>query len=871
MERFKIFLLMLGLLLGTSLLGCQSGDDDDDCGCPVVEDVDCGDIADEGECNGEDACEWVFPEASTDSSAALYPTQATDSDDDDTAEGYCANVEGDAACDTCDTCDTCETCSDDCDFGCVDEDGDGYGVGGCCLGPDCDDSDDSKWSTCEPVTGGCDPANPTGTATLAFTAKFGQDMWLQFSSLWKASVPGYNDGCVLGSGGTIACSSVETFGQLVVMLCNPDDLTCISPVVVHAVTTEENTNSDVIQNYWGGPEVVINDLPAGDYKVAVFFDSPDSVERGFGWDDNFENNEADWCGIVSESDLMMSDSSLNTSDGNPPPLVVDVTLTAGATSYIGDTDGAGDDNVIVMQHYHSRNISPVPETENGMIVAVMNQGLRKVDLNTMETDEYMEYAGNSYYDFSLTVSDGGVLVDGDVCGALKTADNKLWLLFQDPIAGDGIAGFAYLYDPISDTQIYNKVVFAGGDLDTPCRGAVHSAAGVDYLWVTNVAASGASPSEGFWHANVTAIGDGADLNAGYLDNTIGGDLGTILGDTVDRIAASGDKLYLASRSTAIGCGGLSCVYPVAYGIDGAPTTVDGVLIGGELEGSSTQGGVSYSCVPGSSLPTMGMSIARDASGRDLLFIGNCLEIDVFNLNDNTKLDYNGPVAGTPGFPAAQFGQGFMEFALSPDGNTLWAVSSNKSLIHMYFEKGPGGNRQSYNRWMMLPIDLTNADGGNPQVVEAYNQTDLDGWGGTCAETTSQTGAAICTYDPPEVDPGLDLDFAYFKKYLVYWAPGLAGATPTSIPVWPSIAVGNETLWMRGSGISGVTGLANQGHLAAYDLNEQKVVLWAPDFVFPEQDIYEVWINSVSTRWGFDLVPESNNGIHTRAVFYIPLD
>lgn len=857
MERLRLYLLVLGILMGLTIIGCASGDDDDDCTCESTEAVDCGSIVDESECNSEDICEWIYPDDNTDSSAALYPTQA--SDNQAGGEGYCAKIEEGDDDDDCETCETCTTCS----YGCIDNDGDGYGEGGCCLGTDCDDNDDSKWASCEPVTGGCDPANPTGTATLAFTAKFGQNMWLQIPSLWRLSVPGYNDGCVLGSEGEIACISADTLGQLVVMLCNLDDPTCISPVVVHPVTAEENSTGKAIQNSWG-PDIVIENLPAGDYKVAVFFDSPDSVERGFAWDDNFENKETDWCGIVSESDLMMSDAALITSNGNPPPLVVDATLTEGETTYIGDS------NVVVLQHYHNRDISPTPETENGMIVAVMNQGVRKVDLNTMDVEEAMEYAGTSYYDFSLTVSSGGALVDGDACGALKTADNKIWILFQDPVAGDGVAGFAYLYDPVNDTQLYNKVVFEGGDLDTPCRGAVHSEGGADYIWVTNVAASGASPSEGLWYANVSDIAT-ADITAGFMDNTVGGDLGTIVGDTVDRIAALGSTVYLGSRSTALGCGGLSCVYPVSFGIDGAPTSVGTPYIGGLLEGDSTQGGVSYSCIPAAPLPTMGMTIAADAGGRNLLFIGNCLEIDIFDLDTGSKLDYNGPVAGTPGYPAAKFGQGFMDFALSPDGNTLWAVSSNKSLIHMYFEKGPEGNRQSYNRWMMLPLDLSITDSSNPQLLEDFNQTDIDGWGGTCAETTSLTGAAICTYDPPAVDPGLDLDFAYLKKYIVYWGPDLAGATPTSIPVWPTIAVGNETLWMRGAGISGVSGLANQGHIAAYDLNEQKVVLWTPDFKIPEQDFYEVWFNGVDTRWGFDLVPESNSSTHTRALFYIGLD
>jgi formylglycine-generating enzyme required for sulfatase activity len=91
LELFLAILLVVGMsTFGFGPVGCKSGDDDDDT-TPVTDDDDDDDTT-------------------------------TDDDDDDTID-------------------------------CIDNDGDGYGVGDDCLGTDCDDDDESVHNTCEVPAG----------------------------------------------------------------------------------------------------------------------------------------------------------------------------------------------------------------------------------------------------------------------------------------------------------------------------------------------------------------------------------------------------------------------------------------------------------------------------------------------------------------------------------------------------------------------------------------------------------------------------------------------------------------------------------------------------------------------------------------------
>ncbi|MDX9723059.1 MAG: hypothetical protein RBU37_20075 [Myxococcota bacterium] len=659
-------------------------------------------------------------------------------------------------------------------------------------------------------------------ATLNFVLKYGPNSKTQFPALWAVSVPGYDGD-----------------GAVVFMLCRTDDPNCSDPVLMRELTeAERGTNK--IQNSFG-PSVSLRGLPEGEFLFMIFEDSSDSEKRGFGWQDDFPTREEAWGGVVSESDLMLvAENDSPASAYNPPPAPRQVTLSKSAPVELGD---------LWLAHYHQRDISVLPESESGMIVAAVDQGVRVVQLNDFSVKTAYEFGGQKYYDYiMLDEADEGV--DGRVCGMVEGPNKTVFVLYLDATGTN--SGFAIHFDPINGQQLSRKrVIFPGTQQDFPCRGLFHEHEGQQYLWVTN--ASGPDKaSEKFWYVNIAGL-DSADVTASVLDNRDD----AVYRAGIDRMAAHGDRLYMVADANVAPCNGLACAFKASFDATGRPTfLMDGtdydVFVGAAINAGTTNAQGEISCV--TAPPAAGLAIAPFHDGRNLLFLGLCLEVQAFDLASGEKLDYNGPAPGRPGLDASLFGQGFVHFDLSPDGKTLWAVSNDKSVVHLYFQRGIDGNRQSYNRWMFLPIDLSAGD--LPGVSADWSTVNIDDYEG-------RPDSGVGTYDSPAVDPGLDLDFAFLKKYIVFWAGDLAGATPTSIPVGPSIAVANNTLWLRGSGIPGVSGLANQGNLGTFSLSEGQVVLWPRG----DEPFYQVWTSGVDTNWGFDLTPETTNSLATYGIFY----
>ncbi len=670
-----------------------------------------------------------------------------------------------------------------------------------------------------PADAAPDSASLTGTATLSFVVKFGEKV--QFPAGWAISIPGYDGD-----------------STIVFMLCNTTDPTCRQPVLLRAVANAEKENK-IIQFSWG-PKVTLNGLPAGSYKLMVFADSSTSRARGYGWDQSFSTKELDWGGKASEADLMLNDSSDPPASGhNPAAKARDITLVNGQTLDLGD---------LFLSHYHQRDISPDPQKENGIIAVATDSGLRVVNLNDLGVKAAYTSGATKYYDYVMQ-DDQGDAFDGSVCGMVRGPGATAFLLFRGAATG---AGFAVQFNPVSGQQVSTKrVLFPGTPSDTPCRGYYHEQQGQKYLWVTNAVGPSAA-LEGVWYANVSGLVS-ADVTAGVVTQT--DDM--FFRDGVDQIAALGDTVYFASNSSQTPCGGKSCAFKATFDSAGKPAMKKSgatyeALVGPGLADAVTTASGDVSCV--TSPGYAGMAIARFHDGKDLLFLGECLEITMFDLATGSKLDFNGPGAGKPGLDATLFGQGFVSFSLSPDGKVLWAVSNDKSLIHFNLQKGVSGNRQTYNRWMLLPIDLTTGD--LPSISADYNTQNLDGY-----EGTTTTGV----YSTPAIDPGVDVDFAYLKQYIIRWAPDLAGGTPTAIPVGPTIAAANHTVWLRGSQVGG-SGLANQGNVAVFALPDAKVVLW-PRGTKP---FYEVWTGGTDTKWGYDLTPENDNSVGTHGVLYFAL-
>ena len=696
----------------------------------------------------------------------------------------------------------------------------GHGLG-------CDDGGDGDGDVDGDVDGDTDTdvdgdsdADADGDAVLTFEVFWGSGV--RTPSMW--TLPG-RDG----------------HDPLVVMLCQTTDPTCESPVVVREVAeAERQGNGGLIQNSFG-PTITLGGLPSGNFLLMVFADSQDSRDRGYGWNDGFETRESAWGGRVSETDWMLAPAS--STGPNPAPTPLPVVLTDGTTTDAGD---------LHLNHFHERDISPEPQTENGRIVVATERGVRIVELSTFSVLPAYEVGGTQYYDHVM-VDASDDPYDGRVCGLVRGSGTHLYLLYKSNTTDR--AGFAVELDGATGAQVSSNVVtFPGGGSDNPCRGAFHEHGGQRYLWVTNV--GGPSPaSEGFWYANVTGLASGP-VAAGRTDRSAS----SVYAAGIDQMAALGDTLYLAADSAEAPCGGLGCVFRADFAAaTGEPSlrtsgTVLDALVGPALDASVTTAHGDVDCVNGVGYP--GMAIARFHDGRDLLFLGGCLEITVWDLATGEKLDYTAAGPGRPGLDASVYGQAFTSFALSPDGAILHAMPSNKSVFHFNFRLGLDERRQTFDRQMVLPIGL--GAGDLPVVDPAFATRDVDDW-----EGVTSIGPRIT----PAIDPGIDMIYSYRTGYQVGWASSSAGATPSVVPTGPTMAAGARTLWYRGSGVPGVSGLGFGGNLGVCSLDEARTVLWPRG----EAEFFGVWLAGPAPEepFGFDLTPETTDQVATYGLVYLP--
>ena len=680
------------------------------------------------------------------------------------------------------------------------------------------------------------PPPVTGDGVLRFEVVWGSGAGQQYQgSTWQAIID------------TNLFSPTEVAYRdhvVLLMLCETTDPTCTAPIVVREVGAAE-TSGDPIQGSFG-PDIELADLPEGDFLAMVIADSGISRAKGFAHDDAFGTSERAWGGIVSEFDVMLNDpADPPSAQHNPPPAPLPVTITAAGT----------DLGTLALQHVHERDISPPLPAETGKIVVAVEGGLRIVDLATYAVEPAEGFASSTYamLDPSLSV------VDGEVCGMIEGTNGAVWVLFQRA----GADGFAVPFDPVGRAQMadYHRVTFPGGD--SPCRGIAAEIDGDETLIVTNAPASRlnepeAQGSEGVWVANVAGI-EASDLAAVRSDRLTD----PVLEVAVSDIAVVGEDLFLSvsadpyTNAVPPACNGTHCLFRASVGGTGSIVIDDYLPVLPQADGT-TNDVQTVDCT--GSGPWAGVEAARFHDDRSLVFVGGCTQIAAVDTDTFSLVDFDDSLIGQQNLDATLFGQGFNSFSPSPDGATLWALPAAKSPVHFYIRKGhEGDDRQTFNRMMALPIDLSS--GAVPGVSAAFAGGDLDGHEGL---------TNIGPYLTPADDPGVDINFATQVVHQMFWLPSTAGSTfqSASFPIGPEVVATNATLWVRGSGVPGVSGLGKSGNLAVYDLATRSPLL------FPyadDQDFYPYWLGGPGgdETLGFDLTPEGPDILATRGMIYLP--
>ncbi|MBW2735923.1 MAG: hypothetical protein JRH20_26350 [Deltaproteobacteria bacterium] len=716
-----------------------------------------------------------------------------------------------------------------------------FGILGLCLAfAGCSDESTTPTGDAGPDTLATDgPASDTtpliGNGTLTFTPTWGKNTGTQIDPIWRPFVPFY-----------------EADSTLVVMLCKTDDTSCEAPVLIHEVTATQS-NGDPIQNSFG-PDVTVDKLPEGTFALMIFADGTTSRAKGFAWDSGFATRETAWKGAVSEGDMMMAAESPATGN-NPTPATVEVTLSA---------DQPADLGTIVLSHLHERDISPALQTEQGTMLVAVEKGLRFVDLASYAVQETATNSG--FYTYQL-VDDSDQALDG-VCGVIEGED-VVYVLYS--------SGVAYAFDAINRTQLStHAITFANATSKTPCRGVHVRKDSKDYLFVMNTGAGANAPTaEGLWYADVTNIAT-APVSAPYLSRADEAFLTHGLGAA----AVNGDSIYFSQITPAnatnepAACAGKVCVFRATFDASGKPSFRHGgadveayAVMGAKDDIVTTQGTIG--CLTSGDINTAGIAVASyQGSGalkdHKLLFVGGCLQLAVLDIDDaHQALDFNSGLAGTQHMDATVFGQGFTTFRLSPNGKTLWSVPSYKSVIHFDINVatlGDPDNRQTFNRHMALPLDLTAAD--LPGIDPKFATGNIDDHEGALS---------LGEYEAPADDPGVDLNHAHAVVYQMSWAPSTAGSTfqSASISVGPTFEITANTLWLRGSGTSGVSGLGKGGNVGVYDLATRQALFWS----HRDESFYPYWQagpgGDEAQFFGFDLTPEGSGVLATLGLLYLP--
>jgi len=381
--------------------------------------------------------------------------------------------------------------------------------------------------------------------------------------------------------------------------------------------------------------------------------------------------------------------------------------------------------------------------------------------------------------------------------------------------------------------------------------------------------------KGFWWADVTELGAG-DVSANLLD----GNDDELFDEPLMSVAAWGDEVYIGTTTTRLTeCNGRSCAFIADIRGTGQPTLrVDGAgereaYIGGPLRADvsiAELGNQTISCQDveqGVEFFSLGVFNFKK-SGEDLLFMGNCHEINMFELSTGEPLDFDDFNPGVQGFNNALFGGGVYDMVLSPDGDTVWAVTGNKSrIMHSVISHEPigelGDMRITVDRHALLPIDISADVPGDLPVVNAdYTTTNRDDFDGVPPD-------GINDLMTPAEDPGIDIRAMFLKAYYVFWNRSLSGSLPNPFPVGPTIAVANNTVWLRGAGADlgdeGPSGLGQNGNLGVFDLDAQRAVLWPPE----EMEFYPPFLGLKQMLFGFDLTPARDITVATAGILYIP--
>lgn len=195
------------------------------------------------------------------------------------------------------------------------------------------------------------------------------------------------------------------------------------------------------------------------------------------------------------------------------------------------------------------------------------------------------------------------------------------------------------------------------------------------------------------------------------------------------------------------------------------------------------------------------------------FVGNDDSISVF--------DSAHALVGT--IDTSDYGVVITDFALSPDGETLYAVPACKSENQGTLSSSTQSQASDRHRIVVLDLTSDTDDDGLPDLAFSTRDFDAD----------------------DVADGGLDLEFLHLKQEILDWCESCFGVLPPTAITLPRIEASENFVYLRGNNASNnnISGLGQLGDLAVFDISTGRGIIYQN---------YQPWLDGPSGRWGIGL-------------------
>ncbi len=685
------------------------------------------------------------------------------------------------------------------------------------------DASTTEGSTMDPTVSDTeDSLDSSGSSSSDVTTTGGVDVELVDVDLRAQILLGNNYSSQLNDLFAASFTAGSGMGRMRIFARYCADPACDEPLAVVQAEIDEADENGMYVFSSASPSgtgfdhgVGITQAPLGTSYLQIIGDTQTSIEWGKGECSSIDDCPGD-ADVMQVADFQIA-SDLPGSEGNPAAATLELTV-----SNPGEEIVVEDVIFLGRIHFSGDELwTPAPADDGRLLVAASNED--DTFRNRMALIDLAEASATpgAVSDDSYILQQAGADFEGDVCGVIDGGDS----LYAIAVGNAGAHVFeldAATGQQASDTEL---ALFEpeGEDYPFPCRGVYKEIGGDKHLYLIYYKGAGSedtSTPSPLYHVNLTTGATESDFGE-YSDWAW---RGLTINDDGSELVAVDMSWSKHSNDNSIG---FNRLVPIALEADGSVGAV-GEPIVTDLA-SDDQCGSQLNWASGSRIVSVG--------GMDKLLVGHDFGVAVYDpdtLSQEQDVDLTG------------FGILFSDFGLSPDGETAYAMPQCKSVTgDSDFELPQGAGTEKADKNLVAVLDLS----GN-EVAVAQTELDINGDGTN--------------------DNGIDMDYYGIKSYIRSFNSTLP--IPPVVYTGPQMAVGENMLFVRGSGIQGngssaisSSGLGQVQDVGFFDLASGNGVVFGE--YMPFFDGLSSEAGTGTGIWGYDISPGVESSVGW--VHYIP--